>query len=77
MKLYYFTISFVYTAPAQPRLIQTGKYLNSHSKLLDNTVSILKQVLIRSNNTRIDISNLPRGLYFIKLLDGLLLKFIK
>lgn len=77
MKLFYFSIFFVFTSSAHAQLIQTSKYLKSHAKLLDITGRIVQTALISSNNTRIDISNLHRGSYFVKLFGGQLLKFIK
>lgn len=67
--------------------IPTSSYLNfnvSNSSLFGTTASImdisgrnLKAVAIAGSTQKLNVSNMPTGIYFIKLVDGSCVKFIK
>ncbi|MEO6539938.1 MAG: T9SS type A sorting domain-containing protein, partial [Ferruginibacter sp.] len=53
------------------------KYLHTMALLIDNNGRMLKQFMINSSQQLIDISDVAKGIYLIKLFDGTVLKLEK
>ncbi len=57
--------------------VNDNKLLNTNASLFQNDGKLIKQFAIKNNSQLIDISNITKGNYFIKLANNEVLKFMK